>query len=251
MLNPLNPLVTFLVVEDDMIIAAKLSMLLTKLGYEVTGIVPRGDEALRHVRENPPDIVLLDINLKGTLDGIETAHALHELADTPIIYVTANTDEATFNRAKATRPYAFIGKPIKNIDLQRAIELTISRMASEQRPVTEPDRGESEPVVLDDRIFVRHKDRMVKLVIDDILYLEADRNYCHIYTTTGDYTLTTTLKVMEEKLSGGCFLRIHRSFLVNLRKVDEVAESHIVINRKTLPLSHLLRDELLKRIRMV
>lgn len=251
MINPPDPLVTFLVVEDDMIIAAKLSMLLTKLGYEVTGIVPRGDEAIRYVRENPPDIVLLDINLKGALDGIETAHELHKIADTPIIYVTANTDEATFNRAKATRPYAFIGKPVKNLDLQRAIELTISRMADKKGQVAEPDRGEDEPFVLDDRIFVRHKDRMVKLVINDILYVEADRNYCRIYTTTGEYLLTTTLKLMEEKLPAGYFLRIHRSFLINLRQVDEVAESHVVINRKNLPLSHLLRDDLLKRIRMV
>lgn len=249
--NPPDLPVKLLVVEDDMIIGAKISMLLTKLGYEVTGMVPRGDEALRHVVETPPDIVLLDINLKGALDGIQTAHALHELADIPIIYVTANTDEASFNRAKATRPYAFIGKPIKNIDLQRAIELTISRMADEHRRTIEPEPADDEPFVLNDRIFVRHKDRMVKLVIDDILYIEADRNYCHVYTKTSEYVLTTTLKTMEEKLPAGYFLRIHRSFLVNLRQVDEVAESHVVINQKTVPLSHLLRDELLKRIKMV
>lgn len=249
--NPPDLPVKLLVVEDDMIIAAKISMLLTKLGYEVTGIVPRGDEALQHVLETPPDIVLLDINLKGLPDGIATAHALHEIAEIPIIYVTANTDEATFNRAKATRPYAFIGKPIKNIDLQRAIELTISRMADEHRQASEPGPADHEPFVLNDRIFVRHKDRMVKLVIDDILYIEADRNYCHIYTATSEYVLTTTLKTMEEKLPTRYFLRIHRSFLINLRQVDEVAENHVVINQKTVPLSHLLRDELLKRLKMV
>lgn len=249
--TPPDSPVTFLVVEDDMLIAAKLSMLLTKLGYEVTGIVPRGEEAIRHARENPPAIVLLDINLKGSLDGIETAHALHEMADIPIIYVTANTDEATFNRAKATRPYAFIGKPIKNIDLQRAIELTVSRMVADQQQTAEPDGIDSEPFVLNDRIFVRHKDRMVKLVIDDILYIEADRNYCCINMSTGEYVLTTTLKTMEEKLPTAYFLRIHRSFLINLRQVEEVAENHVVINRKSIPLSHLLRLDLLRRIKMV
>lgn len=233
-----------------MIIGAKLSMLITKLGYEVIGIVPRGDEALHHVRENPPTIVLLDINLKGALDGVETAHAIHEIVDTPIIYVTANTDEATFNRAKATRPYAFIGKPIKNIDLQRAIELTLGRMASEQQ-LAEQAGAEGAPFVLKDRIFVRYKDRMVKLVIDDIMYVEAERNYCRICTSTGEHTLTTTLKTMEEKLPAEYFLRIHRSFLINLRQIDEVADNHVVVNRKMIPLSHLLREDLLKRIRMV
>ena len=79
-----NP-ITLLIVEDDMIIAAKISMQLTNLGYEVTGIVPRGEEAIQHVANNPPDIVLLDINLKGTLDGIETAKAILKQADIPII----------------------------------------------------------------------------------------------------------------------------------------------------------------------
>lgn len=154
-------LIKLLIVEDDMIIAAKISLQLARLGYEVTAIVPRGEDAIRHAQEHKPDLVLLDINLKGTLDGIETAHQLNRLVGVPIIYVTANTDEATFNRAKETRPYAFITKPIKNIDLQRAIELTISRMTDDHHPGIEQEQGPSEatPFVLSDRIFVRHKEK--------------------------------------------------------------------------------------------
>jgi CheY-like chemotaxis protein len=92
-------------------------MQLSNLGYEVTGILPRGEEAIVHVDENKPDIVLLDINLKGKFDGIETALQIHKLANIPIIYLTANSDEATFNRAKVTKPYAFISKPYKQPDL--------------------------------------------------------------------------------------------------------------------------------------
>jgi len=117
------------IVEDDMIIAANISLQLSNLGYEVTGIVSRREEAILQIEENQPDIVLLDIHLKGALDGIATAHEMQKNAGIPIIYLTANADEATFNRAKATRPYAFISKPFKKLDLQRAIELTISRMA--------------------------------------------------------------------------------------------------------------------------
>jgi CheY-like chemotaxis protein len=128
----MHSLVKILVVEDEMIIAAKISMQLTNLGYEVTGILPRGEQAVLHVEENTPDIVLLDINLKGRLDGIETALQIQRQRDIPIIYLTANGDEATFNRAKSTRPYAFISKPFKQLDLQRAIELTISHMAENE-----------------------------------------------------------------------------------------------------------------------
>ena len=120
--------IKILVVEDEMLIGAKISMLLTNLGYEVTGILPRGEDALVHVEENKPDIIILDINLKGKIDGIETA-AILQRKNIPVIYLTANSDDATFNRAKHTRPTAFISKPFKQLDLQRAIELTIIHLA--------------------------------------------------------------------------------------------------------------------------
>jgi DNA-binding LytR/AlgR family response regulator len=251
--TPVDTPVRLLIVEDEMLIAAKISLQLTKLGYEVTGIVPRGEEALRHVKENRPDIILLDIHLKGQLDGIQTAQAMQEMGDIPVIYVTANIDEATFNRAKATRPYAFIAKPIKNIDLQRAIELTISRMADNhyQTNDPEPTAAEGTPFILSDRIFVRYKEKMVKIFIEDILYIEADRNYCRIFAKGKEYVLATTLKVMEEKLPVRHFQRVHRSFMVNLAQIDEVAESHVLIARKIIPLSHTLREDLLKRIQTI
>ena len=248
----MDSLIKILVVEDDMIIAAKISMQLTTLGYEVTGIVPRGEEAIIQAEENKPDIILLDINLKGVLDGIETAHEMNRIVNVPIIYVTANADEATFNRAKETRPYAFISKPIKNIDLQRAIELTISRMETGANQQLADPKGEGENTyLLDDRIFVRFKDRMVKIMFDAILHVEADRNYCRVFTQHKEYLLTMPMKALEEKLPPAQFQRIHRSHIVNLAHVDEVAEGHVMIGAKHLPLSQSLREEFLNRFKTV
>lgn len=241
--------VKLLVVEDDMIIAANIALQLSKLGYEVSGIVPRGEEAIRHVETNRPDLILLDISLKGSLDGIDTAHAIHQRWNVPIIYVTANTDQATFDRAKKTRPYAYISKPIRTIELQRAIELTISRLADEHPSAANP--APDAPFVLSDRIFVRHRESIIKVFIADILYAEADRNYCHLYTVNKEYLMTMPLKVLEDKLPANCFVRVHRSYLVNLMQIDEVGESHIGIKGKTIPLSHNLRETLLKRIQTI
>ena len=245
----MESLIKILVVEDEMIIGAKISMQLTSLGYEVTGILPRGEEAILHLQENKPDIVLLDINLKGKIDGIETALQMQQLADIPIIYLTANSDEATFNRAKITKPSAFISKPFKQLDLQRAIELTISRMAGEE-PATpaEKNSDQEQPFILSDRIFIRHKEKMVKIMIADILYIEADRNYSRIFTSSKEYLLSITLKTIEEKFPAKLFLRIHRSYLVNLLHVDEVAESHVIIASKPIPLSGALKEQLMERI---
>lgn len=248
----MHSLVKILVVEDEMIIAAKISMQLTSLGYEVTGILPRGEQAVLHVEENTPDIVLLDINLKGRLDGIETALQIQRQRDIPIIYLTANGDEATFNRAKSTRPYAFISKPFKQLDLQRAIELTISHMAENETGAHSATTSDNErPFILSDRIFVRHKEKMVKIMVADILYIEADRNYCRIFTSTREYLLSITLKIIEDKLPSQLFLRIHRSYMINLAQVDEVAGSHVMIAQKAIPLSAGLKEQLMERIKTV
>lgn len=242
--------VKILVVEDEMIIGAKISMQLTGLGYEVTGIIPRGEEALVHVQENKPDIVLLDINLKGKIDGIETAAQLQQQSNTAIIYLTANSDEATFNRAKQTRPAAFISKPFKQLDLQRAIELTISRMGGNETNVHATSTGgEEQPSILSDRIFIRHKEKMVKIMLADILYMEADRNYSRIFTKEKEHLLCVTLKTIEEKLSMQQFLRIHRSFIINLAHVDEVAEHHVMIAQKPIALGTGMREQLMQRMR--
>ena len=245
----MDTLIKILVVEDEMIIGAKISMQLTGLGYEVTGILPRGEEAIIHVEENRPDIVLLDINLKGKLDGIETAFQIQKLANIPIIFLTANADEATFNRARVSKPHAFISKPYRQLDLQRAIELAISRMEENGTILHKEDSSDDErPFILSDRIFVRHREKMIKIIVADILYIEADRNYCRIFTRNKEYLLSITLKTIEEKLPSRIFLRTHRSYIINLAQIDEVAEGHVIIAQKAIPLSAGLKEQLLQRI---
>lgn len=235
-----------LIVEDEMIIGANISLQLSKLGYEVNGIVTRGEEALMHIKQNKPDIVLMDIQLKGGMDGIETAQKMQTEYDIPIIYLTANTDDDYFNRAKATNPHAFISKPFKKLDLQHAIELTTDRMMNRQNGNSETPC--SSPFVLKDSIFVRRNDTMIKILIKNIYYFEADRNYCKIYSKNRECLLVMTLKEISNKLPKEHFLRIHRSFIVNLSHVDEVAGSHVVISRKAIPMSKSLRGELLDRL---
>ena len=248
----MDTLIKILVVEDEMIIGAKISMQLTSLGYEVTGILPRGEEAILHVQKNKPDMVLLDINLKGEFDGIETARQIQHLMKIPIIYLTANSDEATFNRAKTTRPAAFISKPFKQLDLQRAIELTIIRMAEEETgSALTIATAEEQPFILSDRIFVRHKEKMVKIMIADILFIEADRNYSRIFISGKEYLLSITLKTIEEKLPVQLFIRIHRSYIINLSQVDEVAENHVMIAQKAIPVSAGMKENLLQRIQRI
>ena len=240
--------IKILVVEDEMLIGAKISMLLTNLGYFVTGILPRGEDALVQVEENKPDIIILDINLKGKIDGIETA-AILQRKNIPVIYLTANSDDATFNRAKHTRPTAFISKPFKQLDLQRAIELTSIHLAEADPFAIKPTEvNEEHPFILIDRIFVRYNGRMIKIILMDIMYIEADRNYSRIFTSQKEFVLSVTLKYIEEKLKVPFFMRIHRSYLVNMMHIDQVLESNVMIGNKAIPLGTGMREKLMQRM---
>lgn len=244
--------VKILIVEDEMIIAANISLQLSNLGYEVSGIVTRGEDAINHIKNNPLDIVLIDIQLKGELDGIDTALAVQEFQNNiAIIYLTANADEANFNRAKLTHPYAFISKPFKKLDLQRSIELTVSQLKCNITISSKESPEENSTFVLKDCLFIRHQETMVKVDIRAIRYIEADRNYCRIFSKDKEYLLVTTLKEMDKKLPQKHFLRIHRSYIINLSQIDEIAGTHVVISKKAIPMARGMRPDLLKRLQTI
>lgn len=233
-----------------MLIGAKISMFLSELGYEVTGILPRAEEVLNHIQENSPDIALLDIQLKGHMDGIALAQTLMQTHRIPVIFLTANSDDATFQRAKTAQPYAFLAKPFNKTDLQRTLELTIARMAERDGPLPEaPANKPATDFILSDRIFIHHKDRMVKVLFEAIQYIEADRNYCRIVTQTKEYTLSMPMKNLENRLPD-FFQRIHRSHIVNLKRVDEIDEFSVQVGSATLPVSKSFKDDLMRKIRL-
>ena len=244
MINP----VQILIVEDEMIIAANISLQLSNLGYQITGIIPRGEEVLPYIEQKLPDIILMDINLKGDVDGIDIVLLIQKKYKIPIIYLTANADDLTFTKAKQTNPYAFVSKPFKKIDLQHAIELTITRIEEEQE--LEKDSCII-PFVLSDCIFIRNNDKMIKIFIHDLLYVEAERNYCKLHCKNKEHLLVSTLKDLTEKLPSNLFLRIHRSFIVNISHIDEIATSHVVIGKKAIPITADLKKELLLHLQKV
>lgn len=246
----MDKLIKILVVEDEMIIGAKISMFLTELGYEVTGILPRAEEALFHIKDNTPDIILLDIQLKGDMNGIVLANILQKDYKIPIIFLTANTDNDTFQLAKEAKPYAFLAKPFNKLGLQRALELTINLMATSSDIKDESLLSKITPIqILSDRIFVRYKRKMVKILFEDILYVEAERNYCRIITSNKEYVLSKPMKSLENKLPSAHFQRIHRSYIVNLSKVEEVEDTFALVGQKALPISKAYREAFFLRIR--
>lgn len=120
-----------LIVEDEAVVSLDISRRLEKMGYEVIGRVASGEEALELVQEERPHLVLMDINLQGEMDGIDTATILYKDHNLPVIYLTAYAGESTLERAKESKPYGYILKPFKERELHAAIEIAISRHETE------------------------------------------------------------------------------------------------------------------------
>lgn len=240
-----------LIVEDEPIIAADLADRLSDMGYEVVQECSSGSEVLAFFQNEEADLVLMDINIDGPMDGIETAQKLLEIRSLPLIYLTSNTDESTFARAKSTAPAAFLTKPFRGKDLKHAIELAITRSAS--KPVLESPATElSDTNLFKDRLFIKVKDRMIRIFLSEILWLEADDYYCKLVTQEKEFLITQPLKQMGEFLAAVPeFMRIHRSFMVNLSHVEEIGDGFVSIQKKQIPLNKSSKEELTTRLQKI
>lgn len=124
---------SILIVEDETIVAKDIQNRLKKFGYNISGITSTGEEAIRKVIETKPDLILMDIRLKGNIDGVEAAQEIHNNFQIPIIYLTANADDSTLERVKATNPFGYIIKPFKEKELRTIIEITLARHRVERK----------------------------------------------------------------------------------------------------------------------
>jgi DNA-binding LytR/AlgR family response regulator len=241
-----------LMVEDDMIIAADISMQLTKLGYEVIGISTRAEDALKTLESNRPDIILMDIVLSGKMNGIEAAKVVLEKFQVPVIFLTSNADDASFQEALTAKPYAFITKPFQKSHLERTIKLALQRIVVEEESAPAPEDSDHISA-MEDRLFIRSKGEMVKVLLKEILYAEADRNYCKVFTENGSYLLSVPLRNIEAQLPADQFIRVHRSFVVNLQKIDAISEYHeyLTIQSRQVPIARRAKEEVVKRLKMV
>ncbi|MDQ3191175.1 MAG: response regulator [Bacteroidota bacterium] len=247
--------VNILVVEDESIVSKDIQHSLKKLGYNVVGATATGEEAVTLAEETNPDIILMDIMLKGEMSGIDAAIKIKEKFNIPIIYLTAYADESTLNKAKITEPYAYILKPFKEIDLHTSIEMALFKHKKQVELKKERDflysivEGKDNANI----IFVKSNSRLVKVKTEDVYFVEALKDYVVINTNNARYTIHSTMKEMQKKLPHSEFLRVHRSYIVRIDKIAAIEQSNLIIedNKKIIPIGGSYKDELSKRLNMV
>jgi DNA-binding LytR/AlgR family response regulator len=234
------------IVEDDMIIAGALSEMLTEIGYHVPDNATRYSEAIDLMENEKPDLMLLDIHLVGQMDGIDLADTVRKKFHIPFIFLTANLDSNTVDRAKAVQPSAYLAKPVTKDQLYSAIEIAFSnfngiKQASENKA--------GQPSAKKDSVFVKDGHSFRKVYYHELLYLESEANYVALHLSTGKKILIrSSLDDFIQQLDQVLFIRVHRGFAVNTEMVDGVFPAEVSVKGVKIPVGRTHKEELLARL---
>jgi DNA-binding LytR/AlgR family response regulator len=244
-----------LIVEDENIVAKDIQQSLKKLGYEPLGICATGEEAIEQAERTKPNLVLMDIMLKGEMSGIDAAEYIRKKLNIPVIFLTAYADSSTLAKAKITEPYGYIIKPFKEIDLQTNIEIALYKHEKANEIKKERDFLYSlvEAKSTKETLFVKSNLKLVKIHTKEIYYIEALKDYVTINTKNNHYIIRSTMKDIEQKLPPMEFIRAHRSFIVRIDKIAAIDHSFLIFDDipKQIPISSSYREELEKRLNMI
>ncbi|MBL7772156.1 MAG: response regulator [Chitinophagaceae bacterium] len=227
------------IVEDEGLIAESIMLLLQSLGYDALEPASDYQEAIKLIEKHKPDLMILDINLgESVRDGIELASFIKTTYEVPFIFLTANADKATVERAKATEPAAYLIKPFTRANLFATIEVAIAKQSAHPSYAAMPC------------LFLKDGSTYHKIFESDVLYVESDHVYLNVFTSKRKFLLRSTMDAFYQQLNPERFMKISRSFIINLREINSFSADHVVIQNKTLPISKSHRKDFLERMKI-
>jgi len=365
-----------LVVEDESIVAKDIQNTLIKLGYDVPATASSAATAYDKLDEIQPDLVFLDIKLKGDVDGIQIAERIKNAYDIPVIFLTSFVDKQTLDRAKITEPYGYLIKPFSEPDLQSTIEMALFKFQKDKETRDSKERFESaliniedaiiildtnyrisflnpraenlsgygndsgqgidifsvlrlenesgsmltreqlsdqirkdkvfdqkdggivalrdnsafkaditcspvrdekdsligyalvirktgadatarplsgaeptmEPLIIQNSFFVKKGSMLVKVFLENINWIQAMDNYVIIQTGNEQFIIHSTMKDIESKLPTNKFLRVHRSYIIPIEKINVLDENTVLIGDKTIPVGKSYKEAFMNRL---
>lgn len=231
------------IVEDDPLFAVEVEMMLVDLGYSKVFVFDNAVDAKKHINRTKPDLLLLDVFLKGKMSGIDFAEEISPLS-IPCIFFTGYQDKDLYERAKKLKPYAYLIKPFDIITLQSAVESVLL-------PLVEANKDLKNKTFQRDGIFIKQSNQYLKLYFHDLLWIKSEGNYCIIKTTAKRFVLKTSLVNFYKKIPSSMFLQVHRAYLVLFEAINNVDfnNNKILIGNDEIPIGGKYKSELLKRVK--
>ncbi len=243
---PMQKQIQILIIEDEFIIADYIEGCLINLGYEVAGICTHYEETITALHSLKPDIAIIDITLKGQKNGIDIGYYIMQNVNIPFVYASSHGDKNTVDKAKQTKPNAYLIKPFTEEDLYAVIEMALVNFGRRKIQV----EAEEELIVINDGIFIKHKNKFIKLLLEELIYAEANDNYVNLYKADTHFTLKTTLLKLQEVLPP-YFLRIQKSYIVNLHQLKSFDTEEVVVHNTTLPIGKSYNEALFEKLKIV
>lgn len=233
-----------LIVEDDVSLGLDLEMMLKEIGYTVLGIAESSGKAVRMIEKQNPDLILMDINIKGNLTGIELAEKLAHL-HIPILFITGYNLDKNFALASKVNHIGFMVKPIHKYSLQSAIEQAVKKL--------EEVYSDKEVFPIKNTLLFNKRGVLHRVLIQDIKYVKASDDYTISYTSQGEFVNSARLFEMEEELKSYGFIKCHRSYLINPVQVVsfDTQKNELLIDDAIIPVSRNNKSELIESLDIV
>ncbi|WDF48209.1 response regulator transcription factor [Chryseobacterium sp. KACC 21268] len=214
--------VKILIVEDEVLIADYINDILESNGCSRISMAHSVTEAREKMETFQPDIILMDINLEGHYEGIELSKLKRK--DASVIFITGQSDSKTVEDALSISPDSYLTKPIREIELITALKIIINKKQKQY-------------------LFVKDGYADIKLIIQDIIYIEVDRNYLDIFTINRKVTVRKTLQEFGKELPS-TFKQIHRSIVINTDLIEEISSDEVLVKGFRLPVSRHFKQNL-------
>lgn len=218
-----------LIVDDEASIAEMCSAMLSDLGYEVVGIAHTYASAISQMESQQIDLVILDIDLKEEKNGIDLAIYIKEHFDLKFLFLTSFADIDTVKKAAKTVPEAYLIKPFTEEDLFTTIEVIRSKKE------------------IDYTIQINTGIEVIKVAANDVALVKSDNNYLEVYVNQKKHLIRSSLESFLKENNYSNFVRIHRSYVVNLLKVSSFSRQHVIVGDIKCPISRSYKQELFQR----
>ena len=245
---------SILIVEDEGIVANDIAARLMQTGYTIAGIADNYNDAINLFKIKAPDLVLLDITIKGKKNGVDIATEINNLLPTPFIFVSAHTDAETLERAKNTFPASYMVKPFTTSHLLIAIELAIHNFAYQKNISTSsaesPADSQEELYLNQDFIFIKDNNTFIKLHQADVLYMEAKDNYIKVVTVEKSYLIRCTLTKIITRMKKHFFVQVHRSYCINIDKLESFTEHEVLLGTHKIPIGRNYKEDFVNRFEL-
>ena len=235
-----------LVIEDDLEIAESLAEMLEILGHHVIASADSYDSAIKSLDHDTVDLALVDIQLKGEKTGIDVGERLTNEYNVPYIFTTAFADQETIAKAALHSPYGYIVKPYGMKDINAGIEIAISNHQNVRRL-----KDDEANLFQQNNIFAKVNSRLVRIEPDNILFVEAKGDYVLFKTAEKGYIVHSTIKNIEDKLDGNQFVRVHRSYIVNISKIVDIEDNNLLIDNLVIPISRNQKPHLMSKLNTI